>query len=74
MQYLKPDIQGPESTVILTILQAWQEVSTFLRNSPVISLESTNLFGDQQLHQDVICDEIIEKHLRQNPLIKGFAS
>jgi len=38
MQYLKPDIQGPESSVILTILKASQQVSTFLRHSPVIVL------------------------------------
>jgi len=37
-------------------------------------LESQNIFGDQQLHQDIACDEIVEKHLKNNSLVKGFAS
>jgi sedoheptulose-bisphosphatase len=45
-----------------------------LRHSPIIKLESTNQFGDEQLHQDVHCDAVIEKHLERNHLVKGFAS
>ena len=66
MEYLKPDIQGPESSVIHTLLDASIEISNFLRHSPVVVLKTINKFGDQQLHQDVKCDEIVEKHLRKN--------
>jgi fructose-1,6-bisphosphatase len=45
-----------------------------LRHSPVIVLESQNKFGDTQLQQDVHADEIIERHLKKNKLVKGFAS
>jgi fructose-1,6-bisphosphatase len=37
-------------------------------------LETVNKFGDVQLQLDVHCDELIEKHLRQNPLVRGLAS
>jgi sedoheptulose-bisphosphatase len=74
MHYPLPTISGPEASVIQTILDASAEVATFLRHSPIIVLESTNKFGDTQLQQDVHADDIIEKHLRKNPLIKGFAS
>jgi len=37
-------------------------------------LETVNKFGDQQLHLDVHCDELVEKHLRENPMIRGLAS
>lgn len=40
----------------------------------MVVMESTNLFGDQQLHQDIKCDEIVEKHLKGNALVKAFAS
>jgi fructose-1,6-bisphosphatase len=56
------------------LLEASKEIAEFLRHSPVIVLETINKFGDQQLHQDIKCDELVEKHLRKNPLIKGFAS
>jgi fructose-1,6-bisphosphatase len=72
--YKKAVFSGPEKTVIESILDACVEISAFLRHSPVFKLESCNLFGDKQLHQDVQCDDIIEKHLRKNSLVKGFAS
>lgn len=50
------------------------EISTFIRHSPIVELETSNAFGDQQLHQDIRCDEIIEAHLRKNQEVKGFAS
>jgi sedoheptulose-bisphosphatase len=59
---------------VQTILDASRAVSLFIRHSPIIALESTNKFGDLQLHQDVRCDEIIEEHLRKNPEVRGFAS
>lgn len=74
MEYLKPDLQGDDASVILSILDASREISYFLRHSPIIALESVNKFGDQQLHQDVECDLIIEKHLKKNPKVKFFAS
>lgn len=74
MDYPSPQLGGPEASVIQTILDATAEVALFLRHSPIIALESTNKFGDTQLKQDVHADEIIEKHLKKNPLIKGFAS
>ena len=39
-----------------------------------MKLETENKFGDQQLHQDVHCDGVVEKFLRKNPEVKGFAS
>ena len=50
------------------------EISNFLRHSPIVKLETVNLFGDTQLHQDVKCDEIIQNHLKLNPLVIGYAS
>jgi len=52
-------ISGHESSVIRSILDACMEISNFLRHSPIVKLETVNLFGDTQLHQDVKCDEII---------------
>jgi len=60
MSYLKPDLQGEEASVLLTILDASKEISYFMRHSPIYEVGSTNKFGDQQLHQDIKCDEIIE--------------
>lgn len=74
MDYPAAEIGGPEASVLQTILDATAEIAVFLRHSPIIALESTNKFGDTQLKQDVHCDEIIEKHLKKNHLIKGFAS
>lgn len=37
-------------------------------------LESVNQFGDQQLMQDVHCDELVEKHMRLNESVKSIAS
>lgn len=74
MNYLKPDLQGEEASVIQTILKSAEEVSFFIRHSPIVKLESFNNFGDQQLHQDVVCDEIVEKHLKANNTVKFFAS
>lgn len=72
--YLRPTIKGEASSVIKSILDATQEICRFLRHSPIIVLESSNEFGDTQLHQDVHSDEIIEKHLRKNPEVKAFGS
>ncbi len=73
-QYLKLQLEGEVQSVIQTILDAANEISSFLRHSPIFKLETSNDFGDEQLHQDVHCDEIIEKHLKLNPLVKAFAS
>lgn len=56
-QYLKLqlDDDGVES-VIKSILDAANEISSFLRHSPIFKLETSNDFGDEQLHQDVHCD------------------
>jgi len=40
----------------------------------VSKLESSNTFGDVQLQLDVEADHIIEKHLKSNPHVGGFAS
>jgi fructose-1,6-bisphosphatase len=37
-------------------------------------LETVNKFGDQQLHLDVHCDEVVQKHLALNPSVRGIAS
>lgn len=73
-EYLKLSLEGDVPSVVQTILNAANEISSFLRHSPIFKLETSNDFGDQQLHQDVHCDQIIEKHLRLNPLVKAFAS
>lgn len=72
--YKRAVITGDEGSVVQSILNACMEISSFLRHSPIVKLETSNLFGDEQLHQDVQCDEIIEKHLKLNPLVKGYAS
>lgn len=74
MHYIKAEIKGEASSVLQSILDASQEISAYLRHSPIVVLETQNLFGDTQLHQDVHCDEIIEKHLKKNPEVKAFAS
>ena len=38
MEYLKANIQGPEASVINTILNASESISYFLRHSPIIAL------------------------------------
>lgn len=38
MNYPKPQISGPEASIIQTILEATAEVATFLRHSPIIEL------------------------------------
>lgn len=38
------------------------------------ALETHNKFGDKQLIQDVMTDQLVEKYLRANDLVKGFAS
>lgn len=76
----QPSIQSlfpsnlPESSLIHTLLAAIKEISKSLEHSPVVQLESKNKFGDLQLHQDIHTDQIVEKHLRENPTIRGFAS
>lgn len=72
--YLKLSLEGEVESIIQSILNAANEISYFLRHSPIFKLETSNDFGDQQLHQDVECDLIIEKHLKLNPLVKAFAS
>ena len=52
-------INCQEASVLRTILSAIREISVALQHSPVVVLETTNKFGDQQLHQDVHCDEIV---------------
>ena len=70
----KAVFSGPEASVVQSILDACMEISAFLRHCPIFKLETCNAFGDEQLHQDVQCDDIIEKHLRNNASVKGFAS
>lgn len=72
--YLVPEITGEAASVIKSILDACLEISSFLRHSPIVKLDTSNLFGDEQLHQDLACDKIIETHLRRNSQVKGFAS
>lgn len=67
-------IRCDHSSVIETILECVKEISITLQHTPVIVLETVNKFGDQQLHLDVHCDELVEKHLKENPLIRGLAS
>ena len=62
------------SSVIESILNAIVEITVTLQHTPVIVLESVNKFGDQQLHLDVHCDEVVQKHLAQNPSVRGIAS
>jgi len=38
MNYPKPELGGPEASVIQTILDATAEVALFLRHSPIIVL------------------------------------
>jgi fructose-1,6-bisphosphatase len=72
--YKRAVASGAEGSVVKSILDACVEISAFLRHSPIVKLETFNLFGDEQLHQDIVCDGIIEKHLKLNQLVKGFAS
>jgi hypothetical protein len=59
-EYLTAVIKGGnEATVIQSILDSCIEISSFLRHSPIVKLETSNPFGDVQLHQDVECDKII---------------
>lgn len=58
-EYLTADVQGEQASVIKSILDASMEISNFLRHSPIVKLETSNHFGDEQLHQDVHCDAII---------------
>lgn len=62
------------SSVIESILNAIVEITVTLQHTPVIVLETVNKFGDQQLHLDVHCDEVVQKHLAQNPSVRGIAS
>lgn len=62
------------STVIQTLLDAVKNIAKVLEITPVMVLETFNKFGDQQLHLDVQCDEIVEKFLKENPLVRGCAS
>ena len=69
-----PAMNTPEEPVLTTLLSASAHISRFLRSSPTVVLDTSNAFGDQQLHQDVYCDELVEKYLNSNPAIRGFAS
>lgn len=73
-EYKKLELEGEAASVIQSILDAANEISAFLRHSPIVKLETSNDFGDEQLHQDVHCDEIIEKHLIKNKSVMAFAS
>ena len=53
-------------SVLNTILDAVKDIADALQHTPVMKLETKNTFGDEQLHQDVHCDELVEKHLRLN--------
>lgn len=67
-------IRCEHSSVIETILDSIREITVILQHTPVMVLETVNKFGDQQLHLDVHCDEIVEKYARENPSIRGLAS
>jgi len=56
MHYVIAEVKGEASSVLQSILDAAQEISAFLRHSPIVVLETQNAFGDTQLHQDIHCD------------------
>lgn len=47
--------------IVKDLLNACSEITEVFRNNTVSKLESSNSFGDVQLHLDVVSDEIIEK-------------
>lgn len=60
MDIKKPfKIRCEHSSVIETLLDAVREITIVLQHTPVMVLETRNKFGDQQLHLDVHCDEIV---------------
>jgi len=67
-------IRCDHSSIIDSLLDCIREITIILQHSPVIVLETVNKFGDQQLHLDVHCDEVVEKHMRDNDLVRGIAS
>jgi fructose-1,6-bisphosphatase len=67
-------VRCDHSSVIDTLLECVREIAVTLQHTPVMVLETVNKFGDQQLHLDVHCDELVEKHLRENSMIRGLAS
>lgn len=52
------------SSLLTSILECIAIISKELEETPVFSVGSVNKFGDQQLHQDIVTDELVEKHLR----------
>lgn len=72
--YPEYHFEAKEISVLNSILESVREIAYFLQHSPIVKLETENKFGDQQLHQDVHCDELVERYLRKNPQVKGFAS
>lgn len=52
------------SSVLESLLEAVKEITVTLQHTPVVVLETVNKFGDQQLHLDVHCDEVVQKHLQ----------
>lgn len=59
MQEQEYKINCDHWNILETILNAVKEISVALQHTPVIKLESFNKFGDEQLHQDVHCDELV---------------
>jgi fructose-1,6-bisphosphatase len=52
-------IRCDHSSVLESLLSAVREITITLQHTPVMVLETVNKFGDQQLHLDVHCDEIV---------------
>jgi hypothetical protein len=52
-------IRCDHTSIIESILDSVKEISITLQHTPVVVLETFNKFGDQQLHLDVHCDEIV---------------
>lgn len=53
MDNKKFKIRCDHSTIIESLLDAIKEIGYVLQHTPVVTLESKNLFGDIQLHLDV---------------------
>eukprot|EP00743_Colponemidia_sp_Colp-15_P001185 GILK01001303.1.p1 GENE.GILK01001303.1~~GILK01001303.1.p1 ORF type:complete len:303 (-),score=48.72 GILK01001303.1:109-1017(-) len=60
--------------VIEAIFESATEISEKIRTASVSPVGATNLFGDEQLAIDIICDHVLFKRLRNCPSVYGASS
>lgn len=67
-------LSGPLGTVIRAIMDAGQQISRDIITADTGKAGTTNVYGEEQIAMDVLCEKILEEHLAKTGLVGAVGS